>query len=112
MHLDPGQRLVPDRAVAESVDGDRAAKLAVDPIEQVEVERGRDPGRVVIGGHQHVFAFHPIHPDQQQRSEEHTSELQSLMRISYAVFCLYKKKITQSSLVSCYNTVHTPYDTL
>src|SRR3546814_981703 len=33
------------------------------------------------------------------RSKEHTSELQSLMRISYAVFCL-KKKIT-------YNTTHT-----
>src|SRR3546814_1618224 len=31
------------------------------------------------------------------RSEEHTSELQSLMRISYAVFCL-KKKNTQTSL--------------
>src|SRR3546814_10003720 len=29
------------------------------------------------------------------RSEEHTSELQSLMRISYAVFCLKKKKHTQ-----------------
>src|SRR3546814_1155725 len=29
---------------------------------------------------------------QVQRSEEHTSELQSLMRISYAVFCLKKKK--------------------
>src|SRR3546814_7634612 len=29
-----------------------------------------------------------------QRSEEHTSELQSLMRISYAVFCLKKKKKT------------------
>src|SRR3546814_1880571 len=29
---------------------------------------------------------------QLQRSEEHTSELQSLMRISYAVFCLQKKK--------------------
>src|SRR3546814_5884304 len=28
------------------------------------------------------------------RSEEHTSELQSLMRISYAVFCLKKKKIS------------------
>src|SRR3546814_4681282 len=28
-----------------------------------------------------------------QKSEEHTSELQSLMRISYAVFCLKKKKI-------------------
>src|SRR3546814_1999001 len=30
-----------------------------------------------------------------RRSEEHTSELQSLMRISYAVFCLKKKKHTQ-----------------
>src|SRR3546814_3135470 len=30
--------------------------------------------------------------DQEVRSEEHTSELQSLMRISYAVFCLKKKK--------------------
>src|SRR3546814_3025603 len=29
------------------------------------------------------------------RSEEHTSELQSLMRISYAVFCLKKKKTTK-----------------
>src|SRR3546814_12396285 len=29
------------------------------------------------------------------RSEEHTSELQSLMRISYAVFCLKKKKTSQ-----------------
>src|SRR3546814_4015377 len=29
------------------------------------------------------------------RSEEHTSELQSLMRISYAVFCLKKKKVTK-----------------
>src|SRR3546814_1989540 len=32
------------------------------------------------------------------RSEEHTSELQSLMRISYAVFCLQKKKITDTRL--------------
>src|SRR3546814_1615787 len=31
------------------------------------------------------------------RSEEHTSELQSLMRISYAVFCLKKKKIKQNT---------------
>src|SRR3546814_4393068 len=30
----------------------------------------------------------------ERRSEEHTSELQSLMRISYAVFCLKKKKTT------------------
>src|SRR3546814_2023641 len=32
---------------------------------------------------------------QRERSEEHTSELQSLMRISYAVFCLNKKKQTR-----------------
>src|SRR3546814_2811377 len=32
------------------------------------------------------------HAPEGQRSEEHTSELQSLMRISYAVFCLKKKK--------------------
>src|SRR3546814_3592705 len=34
------------------------------------------------------------------RSEEHTSELQSLMRISYAVFCLKKKKNNKRSTVS------------
>src|SRR3546814_9994227 len=35
----------------------------------------------------------PLHPGGPSlRSEEHTSELQSLMRISYAVFCLKKKK--------------------
>src|SRR3546814_5131755 len=40
---------------------------------------------------------------QNKRSEEHTSELQSLMRISYAVFCLKKKKTTkrtQSKLIT------------
>src|SRR3546814_2814409 len=35
---------------------------------------------------------HNHHPSNGLRSEEHTSELQSLMRISYAVFCLKKKK--------------------
>src|SRR3546814_9299695 len=38
------------------------------------------------------------------RSEEHTSELQSLMRISYAVFCLKKKK-TQKSKTICSNSI-------
>src|SRR3546814_2330045 len=37
-------------------------------------------------------AAHGLDPDSVERSEEHTSELQSLMRISYAVFCLQKKK--------------------
>src|SRR3546814_1349225 len=36
----------------------------------------------------------------QVRSEEHTSELQSLMRISYAVFC-WKKKITKNGCTKC-----------
>src|SRR3546814_3833671 len=35
------------------------------------------------------------------RSEEHTSELPSLMRISYAVFCLHKQSIILSILISC-----------
>src|SRR3546814_2030442 len=39
------------------------------------------------------------HLDFQMRSEEHTSELQSLMRISYAVFCLKKKKQIRTKLV-------------
>src|SRR3546814_5176840 len=36
------------------------------------------------------------------RSEEHTSELQSLMRISYAVFCLKKKKKTIKNHITMY----------
>src|SRR3546814_5547597 len=42
------------------------------------------------GPHLEWLRFHISHA----RSEEHTSELQSLMRISYAVFCLKKKKTT------------------
>src|SRR3546814_13018076 len=44
----------------------------------------------------HLRPRHPQTPgkgqDRGRRSEEHTSELQSLMRISYAVFCLQKTK--------------------
>src|SRR3546814_1860504 len=43
-----------------------------------------------------------------RRSEEHTSELQSLMRISYAVFCLKKKnKIRKYNIDIMYSTNHT-----
>src|SRR3546814_7579093 len=38
------------------------------------------------------------------RSEEHTSELQSLMRISYAVFCLKKKKTTNKNRIKHHNS--------
>src|SRR3546814_10380245 len=54
--------------------------------------------RLVIGGPYNsgilahgVKGPGPFHYEYQPRSEEHTSELQSLMRISYAVFCLKKK---------------------
>src|SRR3546814_8383371 len=43
----------------------------------------RNASRIRISG--------PLHFNDHGRSEEHTSELQSLMRISYAVFCLKKK---------------------
>src|SRR3546814_5704721 len=50
-------------------------------IAQLEMEEG------------HVLRAAPIAAvERVRRSEEHTSELQSLMRISYAVFCLKKKK--------------------
>src|SRR3546814_10613272 len=55
----------------------RGAGLAV-------AEAGRDPEAVLAA----------------DRSEEHTSELQSLMRISYAVFCLKKKKTHEIKNIS------------
>src|SRR3546814_7336188 len=63
--------------------------------EEVEAGRALDLVRI-IDGHLVEKRIH--------RSEEHTSELQSLMRISYAVFCL-KKKNTK------YNTQNTPTQT-
>src|SRR3546814_5792081 len=49
-----------------------------------------------------------IHGSSTLRSEEHTSELQSLMRISYAVFCLKKKNIKhiQSQYPTTYISRH------
>src|SRR3546814_5197748 len=66
-----------------------AAQSAIDRDGRIRlVIARRDPGVwnwLDTGGHEHVFSI-------LRRSEEHTSELQSLMRISYAVFCLKKKK--------------------
>src|SRR3546814_2284051 len=57
--------------------------------------------------------------DREDRSEEHTSELQSLMRISYAVFSLKKKKSTNKknpkkllNQINHYNKHHTAYNTI
>src|SRR3546814_5687009 len=48
-----------------------------------------------------------LHARRPHRSEEHTSELQSLMRISYAVFCLKKKNLTPTYNVMNYVTLAT-----
>src|SRR3546814_3566299 len=54
-----------------------------------------EPGRILLIDGETFGLNQRPDPGQglRQRSEEHTSELQSLMRISYAVFCLKKKKI-------------------
>src|SRR3546814_8598810 len=56
----------------------------------------RDAGLPVMGSATHIVPLMVGDPVKAKkisdRSEEHTSELQSLMRISYAVFCLKKKK--------------------
>src|SRR3546814_2816084 len=56
-----------------------------------------------FGGGEHLAYRADLLPDH-GRSEEHTSELQSLMRISYAVFCLKKKKIITHKLLKCNST--------
>src|SRR3546814_2442105 len=58
-----------------------------DPLEAVGMGTAKLREPVIIGAQQRPFELGVI-----DRSEEHTSELQSLMRISYAVFCLNKKK--------------------
>src|SRR3546814_9962935 len=47
--------------------------------------------------------------DASGRSEEHTSELQSLMRISYAVFCLTQNKLTNQKFITHAHTAHNQY---
>src|SRR3546814_10701883 len=72
------QRFEPER-VLEPAEGGLAVLIA---------DRARKPLGAVLLGH---FVSPANHMISYLRSEEHTSELQSLMRISYAVFCLKKK---------------------
>src|SRR3546814_9453607 len=75
----------PRRGVGRGQRGDGGGRAAA------AAARRRDRGRLPL-------AARP--PAGVDRSEEHTSELQSLMRISYAVFCLKKKNISPQSLPS------------
>src|SRR3546814_2612144 len=73
--------------------------------------RGRKPGRVVVEGQMPAATVEALsgrgHDVQvgEDRSEEHTSELPSLMRISYAVFCLknktYNNRVTNATCPLC-----------
>src|SRR3546814_2158900 len=76
--------IIGDRDAAELTRRSLAPPFSLEHILDREVEtiRGRN-SRVLRS------AAAPLHPGH-ERSEEHTSELQSLMRISYAVFCLKK----------------------
>src|SRR3546814_2910805 len=56
------------------------------------IARGLEPGALAVPDQIIDYTY----GRKNTRSEEHTSELQSLMRISYAVFCLKKKKNNQT----------------
>src|SRR3546814_2782972 len=91
----------PDDDVGEPVlvrEGDGAAAgLAAAEAEQREngVVEGLRGGRIVAAEDEVGEQGGSASSRGMARSEEHTSELQSLMRISYAVFCLKKKKNKQ-----------------
>src|SRR3546814_6247424 len=64
-------------------------RIALDDVDHQRIGQAAGNARILDPAQlQHVGA----HLGQVERSEEHTSELQSLMRISYAVFCLKKQK--------------------
>src|SRR3546814_6315401 len=62
---------------------------------------GRETGSILDALHNRIRRenelLYPLCEVASQRSEEHTSELQSLMRISYAVFCLKKKQYNSNN---------------
>src|SRR3546814_3465834 len=84
--LDLGGREIDQRGDFERI-GRRLHRLGQLPLGPLLFERDRRLIRVLDADAGHGVC----------RSEEHTSELQSLMRISYAVFCLKKKKTKDST---------------
>src|SRR3546814_8295098 len=79
----------------------RSVTVALPPGTEDLDRRCRAPARAVEFGRSITFTTDP----DLSRSEEHTSELQSLMRISYAVFCLKKHNKTHRSLRSTSNDI-------
>src|SRR3546814_3264250 len=74
----------------------RPACVAIASCMEKGPKKKRAEARLFISHDDAATAYSAAAPSP-SRSEEHTSELQSLMRISYAVFCLNKKKKTAKS---------------
>src|SRR3546814_3325229 len=73
----------------------QADEFEITPALESAAEQARTWGKAMYAEHQSLGLTPWLPPGEPNaRSEEHTSELQSLMRISYAVFCLTKKKPT------------------
>src|SRR3546814_7575918 len=92
-----GDRMIEDHVLfinGEAIILDKPAGLAVDPPKNGGMSLENHLSRLTFGFKRWPLAVHRLDRD---RSEEHTSELQSLMRISYAVFCL-KKKTTKDKI--------------
>src|SRR3546814_6997439 len=89
-----GTRILVDRLWPRGLSKEKLGDVAwvkdVAPSDGLRKWFGHDPAKW-DGFRKRYFAELDANPDG-VRSEEHTSELQSLMRISYAVFCLKKKK--------------------
>src|SRR3546814_6865620 len=70
----------------------RAGEVLAEEVGPLPVgAQARQVACIFAAGHQHLYTVTNFGALELGRSEEHTSELQSLMRISYAVFCLKKK---------------------
>src|SRR3546814_4136737 len=85
-----------------SVDGDGGGKFSELTIsDRLPVMNFPNAKSVFANPAWYALSAHAIRHDDflSRRSEEHTSELQSLMRISYAVFCLKKKKNTETNIL-------------
>src|SRR3546814_7454605 len=69
-----------------------SANSEIAQVATISANGDEEVGRILAEAMEKVGNEGVITVEEAQRSEEHTSELQSLMRISYAVFCLKKKK--------------------
>src|SRR3546814_7749614 len=83
-------------AVADRPDAQHRVRLGEQPLSPASAETtDRPPALAALPrGDRASAGTGPACGTRPYRSEEHTSELQSLMRISYAVFCLKNKKLT------------------